>query len=78
MQRLQIIGLDLESFHVSPQVIVLGKCVVTEVTIVTIVTVVPLVTVVTVVAVVAVVTLTVVTVFALELNTGLLTHPTLD
>ena len=59
----------------SPQVIVLGKCVVTEVTIVTIVTVVPLVTVVTVVAVV---TLTVVTVFALKLNTGLLTHPTLD
>ena len=59
----------------SPQVIVLGKCVVTEVTIVTIVTVVPLVTVVTVVAVV---TLTVVTVFALKLNTGLLTHLTLD
>ena len=59
----------------SPQVIVLGKCVVTEVTIVSIVTVVPLVTVVTVVAVV---TLTVVTVFALELNTGLLTHLTLD
>ena len=53
----------------SPQVIVWGKCVVTVVTVVTIVT---------VVTVVAVVTLTVVTVFALKLNTGLLTHPTLD
>ena len=53
----------------SPQVIVWGKCVVTVVTVVTIVT---------VVTVVAVVTLTVVTVFALKLNTGLLTHLTLD